>query len=182
MILIPSRSLPRSSPMHFPSSPKFRVQVARPLDPHLVLDVAGVDVIQLPRTAVGIHAILGYKEYGNATRTGRIPSILAKTGWMMFSTRSWSPQEMKHFDGCDAEGAVGKPLRRCLQGPTSLPAPGSVRHIVPVHWPAYILYMYLFFCSSVPKYWSRPAAPCVNPDTSGRRNWPRKSAQSSPSP
>src|SRR5512137_218714 len=50
-----------------------------------------------------------------------------------------------------------------LTSPTALPAWGSVKHIVPVHCPAYIFSRYIFFCSGVPKLSIKFAHPRVKP-------------------
>src|SRR6185295_9494867 len=50
-----------------------------------------------------------------------------------------------------------------LQSPTSLPAWGSVRHIVPPHWPETIGPQYWARWASVPKLAISSAAPSVRP-------------------
>ncbi len=44
----------------------------RSLDAHLVLDVAGMDVVEFAEAAVGVHPVLGNDEDGDAARAGRI--------------------------------------------------------------------------------------------------------------
>src|SRR5699024_1679766 len=54
---------------------------------------------------------------------------------MILSVKSWSPEEMKIF--VPSMAYVPSPLgtARVLSKPKSVPAPDSVRHIVPVHSP-----------------------------------------------
>src|SRR3954451_12619028 len=49
-----------------------------------------------------------------------------------------------------------------LAEPTSLPACGSVRHIVPAHLPLYMLGTYVDCCSGVPNVMITSAAPWVS--------------------
>ena len=57
----------------------------------------------------------------------------------MFSVRSWSPPEMNTFSPSRWKHP-GSPAGIALHrlSPTLLPAPASVRHIVPPHSPVYM--------------------------------------------
>ena len=60
----------------------------------------------------------------------------ASTRWQTFSAMSWSPQEMKIFCPVTAKLPSPRGSARVRTAPTSEPACGSVRFIVPVQSPA----------------------------------------------
>ncbi len=93
---------------------------------------------------------------------GFASGVLASTRWIMFEARSWSPEVIKHFwplilyrPGV----SVGKHL--VATAPTSEPAPGSVRPMVPPHSPEYILGRKRSFSTSEALCWITVQAPAV---------------------
>ena len=74
----------------------------------------------------------------------------ASTRWTMLSARSCSPQVMKIFWPVIRHEPSSAGTAFVVRAPTSDPACGSVRFIVPVHSPVTILVTYVSFCSSEP--------------------------------
>ena len=94
MILMPWFSSPSRYPMQLSFSPKLRAQVAEAVNAHLLFDSGGDNVVvhQIPV----FDPFLGNDEDADpfGSRRALLP-LLARTMWMMFSVRSWSPAEMK---------------------------------------------------------------------------------------
>ena len=67
------------------------------MNPHLVLDAGAEDVVGFAQRAVGIDPDLGDDKKADAFGPRRAPSIRARTRWMMFSVRLWSPQVIKRL-------------------------------------------------------------------------------------
>ncbi len=62
----------------------------------------------------------------------------ASTRWMMFSVRSWSPEEMKILEPVTAKLPSSRGTARVRSRPRSVPQCDSVRHIVPDQVPSTI--------------------------------------------
>ena len=104
------------------------------------------------------------------TRNSEMPSVpagasgsLASTMWMMFSTMSCSPHEMKILVPFSLNDPSASGSARVLQIPRSVPQCGSVRHIVPLHSPELIFVMYFSFSSSLACSASVLMAPMLRP-------------------
>ncbi len=91
------------------------------------------------------------------------PSMRASTRWMMFSARSWSPAEIQHLVPLMAYRLPSMCFARVFVAPTSDPACGSERHMVPAKRPASMCGRKRALSSGSAKCWITSAAPCVRP-------------------
>jgi len=88
MIFMPSRSLPRSSPTHLPSSPKISIAVAEPLMPILCSMPPVVTSLEGPGFPSAFRRYLGTMKIETPLVPGGSPSMRASTVWMLFAVRS----------------------------------------------------------------------------------------------
>ncbi len=79
----------------------------------------------------------------------------------MFSVRSWSPPVMKHFVPAMEKVPSALLFAVAFKAPTSEPATGSVRHIVPAQVPSNIFLTKMAFSSSEQNFSTSRAAPDV---------------------
>ena len=125
-------TVPTSSPTQPSLSPKFKHAGGRAVDAHLVLDGGDLDVVLLAEPAVGRHAQARHDEQRQALGAGlgavdaREHQVHHVVGEVVIATRD------EDLGAADVVGAVGVLAARwSVAAPTSLPACGSVRHIVP---------------------------------------------------
>ena len=88
MTFMPSRSLPRSSPTHLPSSPKMSIAVAEPLMPILCSMPPVVTSFEGPRLPSAFTRNLGTTKIEMPLVPAGSPSMRASTVWMLFGVRS----------------------------------------------------------------------------------------------
>ena len=108
--------------------------------------------LRSPREPSALTRYLGTMKHEMPLVPGGAPGIRASTRWMMFSARSWSPKVMKIFWPVIRQVPSPSPEGTALvrSAPTSEPASGSVRFMVPVHSPVTIFSRYVACCSGVP--------------------------------
>jgi len=86
------------------------------LDPHLVLHVPGLDVVRLAEAAVVVDLVLGNDEDGDAARPRRIAFDPRQNGMDDVRGQIMIARGDEALRPRDEELAVGKALRRGLQG------------------------------------------------------------------
>ncbi len=154
-------------PRHLPFSPKLSVQVAEPLMPILCSMFPQYTSLGSPREPSELTQILGTMNRLKPLVPGMAPSMRASTRCIIFSVRSCSPHVMKRLVPSilkiRGSTASGSGMALVLSHPTSDPASGSVRHMVPPHTPVYIFSTNSALSSSVPKFSIKCPFPTASP-------------------
>ena len=130
MARMPPFSGPTIQPMHWPLSPKRMVQVGEAWMPSLCSTPMQVTSLRVPSGRN-----LGTRNRLMPFVPGGLSGVRASTRWTMFSAASCSPQVMKILVPSIRHVPSPTGSARDFRAPTSLPADGSVRFIVPVHSP-----------------------------------------------
>ena len=150
MARMPLFSSPSRVPRHCPLPPSVKEQVGLPWMPIFSSMPVQTTSLNSPRLPSSLTQIFGARNREMPEVPAGAPSIRARTGWMMFSTRSCSPLEMNILFPVREYVPSSFFTAMVVNAPTSEPAWGSVRSMVPDHSPLYIFFRKRFFCFSVP--------------------------------
>src|SRR5262249_44619841 len=124
-------TVPTSSPTQPSLSPKLSTHVEEPFMPSLCSRLPTVTSVGPPSDPASFTRTLGTMKSERPLVPGGAPSTRARTRWTMFSARSWSPPEMKTFVPRIEYLLPSILVAVVRDAPTSDPACGSVKHIVP---------------------------------------------------
>jgi hypothetical protein len=119
-------------------SPKLSIAVDEPLMPILCSSDAHTTSFGWPSEPSALMRTLGTMKSERPFVPAGAPSTRARTMWMMFSVMSWSPPEMNILVPRIAYVPSASFFAVVRAAPTSEPACGSVKHIVPAHLPKYM--------------------------------------------
>ncbi len=131
------------------ASSKLSVQVAEALRPILCSMLPQVMPFRGPSVPSALIVNFGTRKTLKPPVPGGASGVRASTRCRMFSVRSCSPAEMKHFAPFNAKTSSPRGVAWVRMSPRSVPHCGSVRHMVPLQRPSTRGGSQAFLCASL---------------------------------